>query len=135
MACLDVTFHFMDPGRNLAAGWIASCSWATCTTALAIRKASYTISAIGTTLAGVLTGHWLRSVKSLAAKACGMLLIGIVILSAGLLWNRWFPINRNLWASSFVLFTAGGALVCLAFLYWLLEIRRWRGSGPCRSWS
>jgi predicted acyltransferase len=88
----------------------------------------HTIPAIGTTLAGVLTGHWLRSMKSLATKSWGMLLIGILSLSAGLLWNRWFPINKNLWTSSFVLFTAGVALISLAFLYWLLEIRRWRGA-------
>jgi predicted acyltransferase len=88
----------------------------------------HTIPAIGTTLAGVLTGHWLRSVKSAAIKAWGMLLIGIVGLAAGLFWNRWFPINKNLWTSSFVLFSAGFALVFLALLYWIVEIRHWRGA-------
>lgn len=47
---------------------------------------------------------------------------------AGLVWNRWFPINKNLWTSSFVLFTGGFALMCLAFFYWILEIRNWRGA-------
>jgi len=120
---------FMDPDRNLAA-WLDRKLFM----GHLYNKTRdpegllHTIPAIGTTLAGVLTGHWLRSMKSSAAKAWGMLLIGIVSLSAGLLWNRWFPINKNLWTSSFVLFTAGVALVFLAFLYWLLEIRRWRGA-------
>jgi predicted acyltransferase len=87
----------------------------------------HTIPAIGTALMGVLTGHWLRSTKTAGAKAIGMLLAGCVGLAAGLLWNRRFPINKNLWTSSFVLFTAGFALVFLALLYWVLEIKRWRG--------
>jgi predicted acyltransferase len=43
-----------------------------------------------------------------------------------MLWNQWFPINKNLWTSSFVLLTAGFALMFLALLYWILEIRQWR---------
>ena len=46
---------------------------------------------------------------------------------AGEVWNIWFPINKNLWTSSFVLFSGGFALVFLAVLYWMLEIKRWRG--------
>jgi len=88
----------------------------------------HTIPAIGTTLIGVLTGHWLRSTKAPAIKAVGMLLVGVVGLSAGLFWSRWFPINKNLWTSSFVLFSGGFALTFLAFLYWLHEIKQWHGA-------
>lgn len=88
----------------------------------------HTIPAIGTTLIGVLTGHWLRSTKAPATKAAGMLLVGVVGLSAGLFWDRWFPINKNLWTSSFVLFSGGFALIFLAFLYCLLEIKQWHGA-------
>ena len=87
----------------------------------------HTIPAIGTTLIGVLTGHWLRSTKAPAIKAVSMLLVGVVGLSTGLFWDRWFPINKNLWTSSFVLFSGGFALTFLAFLYWVLEIKQWRG--------
>lgn len=87
-----------------------------------------TIPAIATTLIGVVTGHWLRSETSSGTKAIRMLLFGILALIAGETWNLWFPINKNLWTSSFVLFSAGFALVLLAFLYWLLEIKRWRGT-------
>lgn len=88
----------------------------------------HTIPAIGTTLIGVLTGHWLRGNKTPGIKALWMLSSGVLGLSAGLLWNRWFPINKNLWTSSFVLFSGGFALAFLAFLYWIIEIRQWRGS-------
>ncbi|MGA8213781.1 MAG: heparan-alpha-glucosaminide N-acetyltransferase domain-containing protein [Candidatus Sulfotelmatobacter sp.] len=120
---------FMDPDRNLAA-WLD-------------RKLFMghlyngtrdpegilsTIPAIATTLIGVLTGYWLRSEKSPATKAIRMLCVGILGLAAGEVWNLWFPINKNLWTSSFVLFSGGFALVFLASLYWVLEIRRWRGA-------
>jgi len=87
----------------------------------------HTIPAIATTLIGLLTGHWLRSIRAPAIKAAGMLLAGVVGLSLGLFWDRWFPINKNLWTSSFVLFSGGFALTFLAFLYWLVEIKQWRG--------
>jgi len=53
----------------------------------------------------------------------GLLIAGILSLAAGLLWNIWFPINKNLWTSSYVLFAAGLALLALAALYWLIDIR------------
>ncbi|HKN16477.1 MAG TPA: heparan-alpha-glucosaminide N-acetyltransferase domain-containing protein [Candidatus Sulfotelmatobacter sp.] len=86
-----------------------------------------TIPAIATTLIGVLTGYWLRSKRSSAAKATGMACAGILGLVAGEIWNLWFPINKNLWTSSFVLFSGGFALVFLGLLYWILEIRKWSG--------
>jgi predicted acyltransferase len=87
-----------------------------------------TIPAIATTLLGVLTGHWLRSEKSPGMKAIGMLCAGIFGVMAGEVWNVWFPINKNMWTSSFVLFTGGFALVFLALFYWMLEIKKWRGA-------
>ena len=86
-----------------------------------------TIPAIGTALAGVLTGLWLRSERSARSKALGMAVMGAAGLAAGALWNHWFPINKNVWTSSFVAATAGFALVFLSLLYWMVEIRGWRG--------
>ena len=87
-----------------------------------------TIGAIATTLIGVLTGWWLRSERSRGAIAIRMLLFGILGLVAGEVWNVWFPINKHLWTSSFVLFAGGFSLAFLAFLYWILEIKQWRGA-------
>jgi predicted acyltransferase len=86
-----------------------------------------TIPAIGTTLIGVLTGHWLRSNTNTKSKLLALLAAGGVGLTAGLLWDRWFPINKNLWTSSFVLFSGGFSLLMLGGLYWALEIRKWQG--------
>jgi predicted acyltransferase len=87
----------------------------------------HTIPAIGTTLIGLLTGHWLRSTKSSRTVIAGLLGFGIVGLIAGKLWSLSFPINKNLWTSSFVLFTGGFALIFLALLYWMVEVKKWRG--------
>lgn len=86
-----------------------------------------TIPAIATTLIGVLTGYWLRSKRDRSTIALRMALFGFLGLVAGEVWNRWFPINKNLWTSSFVLFAGGFSLLFLAFLYWILEIKQWRG--------
>ena len=46
----------------------------------------------------------------------------------GLIWGIVFPINKALWTSSYVVLTAGCALQCLGFCYWLIDVkggRRW----------
>jgi predicted acyltransferase len=86
-----------------------------------------TIPSIATSLLGVMTGEWLRSQASSLKKAAWMIIAGIAGLSAGELFNVWFPINKKLWTSSFVLFTAGFALVILALFYWLIDIKKSRG--------
>jgi predicted acyltransferase len=86
-----------------------------------------TIPAIASSLLGVLTGEWLRSKASAVSKAVWMFIFGLIGLAAGEFFNMWFPINKKLWTSSFVLFTVGFALVVLALCYWLLDVRKLRG--------
>jgi predicted acyltransferase len=45
----------------------------------------------------------------------------------GKLSSDWLPINKNLWTSSYAIFTAGIGLVALAACYIALDTRRWRG--------
>jgi len=86
-----------------------------------------TIPAIGTTLIGVLTGEWLRSSVSAARKAAGMVVFGVIGVVFGEIFNIWFPINKKLWTSSYVLLHCGFALVLLALCYWVLDIKQWHG--------
>jgi len=86
-----------------------------------------TLPAIATVLLGVLTGEWLRSERTRHAKAAWIFAAGVAGLAAGEFFNTWFPINKKLWTSSFVLFTAGFALVLLALCYCVLDIKKWRG--------
>lgn len=87
-----------------------------------------TMPAVSTALFGAITGAWLRSPRSGPEKSAGMFAIGSFGLLAGLLWDLVFPINKNLWTSSYVVFTAGFALVVLACCHWLVDVqgrRRW----------
>ncbi len=86
-----------------------------------------TIPAIATALCGVLIGEWLQSGATKLRKFDGMLAFGVAGVVAGNIWNHWFPINKNLWPSSYVLFTAGSALICLAGVYWVCDIEQHRG--------
>jgi predicted acyltransferase len=87
----------------------------------------HTIPAIGTTLIGVLTGRWLKSKRSASQLIGGMVFFGILGMLVGELWHRWFPINKNLWTSSFVLFSGGFCLLFFSLLYWVCEVKAWRG--------
>jgi predicted acyltransferase len=85
-----------------------------------------TFPAIGTTVLGMLTALWLRTQRTLQQKCAGLLGAGLVLLVLGELCNPWFPINKKLWTSSFVLFMAGWSLVLWALLMWVTEIRGWK---------
>lgn len=83
-----------------------------------------TLPAIGTLLCGILTARWLRSAFSLWQNLQALVIAGVAGLAAGGLWNLWFPINKKLWTSSYVLYAAGWSLLAFAFCYWIVEIRQ-----------
>lgn len=85
-----------------------------------------TIPALATTLMGVLTGHWLRSRKTAYEKVAGMFVVGAMCVAVGWALNSFFPINKALWTSSYVLFTGGLALQFLALCYWIIDIKGYR---------
>ena len=86
------------------------------------------LPAIGNALLGILAGLWLRrSAEEVSGdrKAAGLALAGIVLLAVGGLWSFVFPLNKNLWTSSFVLWTCGWSSLLLASFYWLIDVRGW----------
>jgi predicted acyltransferase len=82
-----------------------------------------TFPAVATTLLGIFTGEWLRSEASLERKTGGLLLAGMVGVGLGLLWDLSFPINKGLWTSSYVVFTAGAGLLLLGAFFWAMEVK------------
>jgi len=87
-----------------------------------------TFPAIATTLLGGLVGKWLTSTRRPEEKAKGLFIFGGIGLALGQIWHIWFPINKNLWTSSYVVFTAGFACVLLGMCYWGMDlkgVRRW----------
>ena len=85
-----------------------------------------TFPAIASLLIGILAGEWLRSDRLAKQKALGLAAAGLALLVAGRVLHPYFPINKNLWTSSFVMFTGGFALLALAFCYWIVDLRAWR---------
>ena len=83
-----------------------------------------TLPAIATTLLGSIAGLFMRSDRSAAAKRNGLALAGVVGLVAGWIWNFSFPVNKNMWTSSYVLVAAGCSVLGLALCYWLFDMER-----------
>ena len=59
-------------------------------------------------------------------KVAGILFFGVVLLTLGWIWNSFFPFNKALWTSSFVLVTAGLGLLMLGCCYWLIDIKGYK---------
>jgi predicted acyltransferase len=85
------------------------------------------LPALGTALLGMLAGIWLRSKHTLQGKAAGLAGGAAACLATGALWAIWFPLNKKLWTSSYVLVAAGIATALLALLFWAIEVNDWRG--------
>ncbi|HQX55925.1 MAG TPA: DUF5009 domain-containing protein [Pyrinomonadaceae bacterium] len=85
-----------------------------------------TLPAIATTISGVLTGTWLISKRDTLQKSTGMFFFGVVLFAAGYIWNSYFPFNKALWTSSYVLVTSGLALLTLGACYWLIDIKGYK---------
>jgi predicted acyltransferase len=87
-----------------------------------------TIPAVVSVLAGYFTGQWIRNQPVQTRTSVGLALFGIGCLIFGWAWGWVFPINKKLWASSYVVFTSGWALLLLAACYEIIEVRlikRW----------
>jgi predicted acyltransferase len=84
------------------------------------------LPAIGTALMGLLTGIWLRTRRSIPAKARGLAAAALGSLALGYVWALWFPLNKNMWTSSYVLVAAGYSLLLLTLTFWAVEQKGWR---------
>jgi predicted acyltransferase len=84
-----------------------------------------TLTAIVTCLLGVFTGEWIRG-KEPRVIVRGLLIGAVAGIALGEFWNVWFPINKNLWTSSYVLFSGGMAMALLAVCYWTIDVCGWK---------
>jgi predicted acyltransferase len=84
------------------------------------------LPAIGTALMGILAGIWLRSKRSVGTRTAGLAIASLCSLVVGYLWSLEFPLNKNMWTSSFVLVAGGYSLAVLTFAHFTVEQMNWR---------
>ncbi len=77
--------------------------------------------AIVTGILGMLTGALLTSKKSISDKIIWLFLLGFTLLLAGIVWSWHFPLNKNIWSSSFVLYSGGFGMLTLAASIFLID--------------
>ena len=93
------------------------------------------LPAIGTAVMGMLTGLWLRTRRSIPAQATGLAAAAIVSLALGYWWALWFPLNKNLWTSSYVLVAGGYSLALLTLCSGPWNRKAGAPAGPGSGWS
>ncbi|MHC4122542.1 MAG: acyltransferase family protein [Planctomycetota bacterium] len=82
-----------------------------------------------TVMLGGIGGQILSSAKTQRRKVLWLFGLGIGCLISGWIWDRWFPIIKHLWTSSFVLFSGGWCLLLLALFYLIIDV--W----GCQKWA
>lgn len=87
------------------------------------------IPAVGTALLGLLAGMWLSGRRAVRTNALGLAIGAATCLATGYFWSIWFPLNKKMWTSSYVLVAAGWSLLLFALTYWAVEQRGWGKSG------
>lgn len=117
----------LNPGTNLAAWidnlflenhmYIATKTWDP-------EGILSTIPSIATGLLGVVIGQILCSSVSKNEKAKKMGLLSLLFIALGLMWSIVFPLNKSLWTSSYVLFTAGLATLFLTVFYYIIDLKK-----------
>ena len=146
-----VDFPFMDKDLNMAA-WmdrgVTNFLQATVHTGRLYEKTRdpegllSTVPAVATALLGAAAGSWMlkmdggRKVPLATQRRCRNWLLGagVVSFALGEIWNVWFPINKRLWTSSYVLMAAGISLVLLGAWYWDLDVRRMQTKSRVTRW-
>ncbi|HQM68742.1 MAG TPA: DUF5009 domain-containing protein [Bacteroidales bacterium] len=81
-----------------------------------------TLPAICTVLIGYYIGELTGKGSAAWKTALKLFLLGASSAGLGLLWSIWFPLNKPLWTSSYVLFTAGIAMGVLALIYLVSDV-------------
>jgi predicted acyltransferase len=122
----------LEPGQNLAAWvdqqWLPGKMWQGTWDPEGILS---TFPSIVTGITGMLAGHLLRSRLAPNEKVNYLMAVGLLAAATGYLWGLAFPVNENLWTSSFVLVTSGLAALLLGALYFSIDILgRKKGTAP-----
>jgi predicted acyltransferase len=85
-----------------------------------------TLPSIATGISGMMAGYIYQNRKSNAERMRWWGIIGLLMLLIGMVWSLVFPLNKNLWTSSFVLFTSGMGMLILIPITWMVDEKGWK---------
>ena len=88
-----------------------------------------TIPSVCTVIIGYYVGELVGKKSASGKIVLKTLVIGMALVGLGLLWNKFFPINKPLWTSSYVLYTGGLAMIVLSVIYWLADVLKFQKWG------
>jgi predicted acyltransferase len=80
------------------------------------------LPAIVSCISGILIGRILTSNNN--RKFLNLVVISVALLVVGYIWSIWFPLNKAIWSSSYVLVTSGWATLILAIIYYLQDVKQ-----------
>jgi len=81
------------------------------------------LPSISTVLLGYFIGNTIDTSKNILDTIKKLILYGAILTLVGFVWGTVFPINKSLWTSTYVIYTGGLALLFLAFLLWIIDIK------------
>jgi len=81
-----------------------------------------TLPAVATCISGILIGMLISQKTS--NKMQKLVMVAVMLLGSGYIWSLWFPLNKALWTSSYVLVTSGWATLILAIIYYIQDVKR-----------
>ena len=90
----------------------------------AIQGVVPTAGAVASTLIGLLAGTWLKVTSSSMERVSGLMVVGIVLLFVGMMFNTVIPISKPVWTPSYVVFMSGLSMQIQASPPWVTEILR-----------
>lgn len=88
-----------------------------------------TLPAAVTVMFGCGAGAWIRLSGRSSRVTVWLMVAGVAAVALGWIWGLSFPINKQLWTSSYVLYSAGWSLLLMAVCYEIADVRRWRWIG------
>lgn len=120
-------YAILEPGKNLAAwldrrvipGRLWQGNWDP-------EGLLTTVPAIATGIGGMLVGRLLLTERTAERKIIYLFLAGFVAFALANGWNWFFPLNKNLWTSSFVLYVGGIDCMLFASLYFIIDVLQYK---------
>lgn len=81
------------------------------------------LPSVATVLLGYFSGRLITAVSNVMTAIKSLVIYGSLAVAIGTVWGFWFPINKALWTSTYVLYTGGLAMLFLAFLLFLIDVK------------